>query len=65
MIASEKASPSTVTAIRPAACARFSKARLLYQPAEAVLLSLGSFSNDTPTVSAPEPNVVTMREASP
>ena len=42
-IASENASPSSVFAYSPAACARASNARLLYQPAVAVRLSVGRF----------------------
>jgi len=64
-MASEKPSPSSVTALRPAAFASASNARLLYQPAEAVLVSPGARSNETPTVSALQPKAATIREASP
>src|SRR4030095_12151763 len=64
-IASENASPSSDLAYRPAACARASKARLLYQPAVAVRLSDGAFSNDTPNVAAPQPNAATTRDTIP
>ncbi len=64
-MASEKASPSRVAQGRPAAAASRSKARLLYQPAVAVLVSAGGFSKETPMVAAPPPKAATMREAKP
>jgi hypothetical protein len=37
----------------------------LYQPAVAVRSPSGAFSNDTPSVAAPAPNALTIRDASP
>ncbi|MGY4316992.1 hypothetical protein ACVWW1_006319 [Bradyrhizobium sp. JR3.5] len=64
-ISSEKASPSSVSGERPIFSASISKARLLYQPALALLFSDGSRSSDTPIVSAPPAKVATMRLARP
>jgi len=64
-MACEKASPFTLLAYRPAACAAFSKAAELYQPAVPGLLSVAGFSRNTPSVAAPEPKAAAMREASP
>src|SRR5690606_11504871 len=50
---------------KPAACASFSNAALLYQPAVPNFPSEAGFSKNTPMVAAPEPNAALMCEAIP
>ena len=52
-------------AYKPSACAILLNAAVLYHPGEAVFSGCGSFSKKTPTVAAPEPKALLMREASP
>ncbi|MNR41161.1 hypothetical protein D3C85_1595160 [compost metagenome] len=52
-------------AYKPAACASFSNAALLYQPGEAVLPAEGAFSKNTPMVEASEPKAAAILEAKP
>jgi hypothetical protein len=61
----EKASPLMLLAYRPASSACFSKAAVLYQPAEAGFPSAGGFSKKTPMVAALLPKALVILEANP
>ena len=61
----EKASPFRDLANSPSAVAAFSKAAVLYQPAEPVRFSDPGFSKNRPSVLAPEENAGTIRDARP
>ncbi|MNV81723.1 hypothetical protein D3C71_1754030 [compost metagenome] len=65
LTSSEKASPLTLLAYRPACSAYLWNAAVLYQPAVPGLVSVPGRSKNTPSVAAPLPKAAVIRAARP